>query len=85
MEIVFPVVDPVIQERIRHYLDTEIADNVKASVYMPDGSYKKQNLHGKKKVNSQEQFCEEAEEAAKAVMAAQKKAGKKRVFTPAAG
>jgi len=85
VEIVFPVVDPVIQERIRHYLDTEIADNVKASVYMPDGSYKKQNLHGKKKVNSQEQFCEEAEEAAKAVMAAQKKAGKKRVFTPAAG
>lgn len=69
VEIVFPVADPALREKVLHYLDTELMDNVKASILQPNGSYEKEDLRGKKKVNSQEQFALEArleaEEAAK--------------------
>ena len=60
VEIVFPVADPALREKVLHYLDTELMDNVKASILQPNGSYEKEDLRGKKKVNSQEQFALEA-------------------------
>ncbi|MGP1348144.1 MAG: RNA degradosome polyphosphate kinase [Stomatobaculum sp.] len=73
VEIVFPVMDAEIRDEILHYLDTEIADNVKASVYLSDGSYEKEDLRGKKKVNSQEQFVLEARSAARGAAEAGKR------------
>ena len=37
-----------------------MADNRKAYYMQPDGSYKKLNTSGKKLVDSQMQFCQEA-------------------------
>ena len=82
VEIVFPVVDEKLQDEVRNFLETEMEDNVKSSILQPDGSYRKESLRGKKHVNSQEVFCKEAEDAAKAMENVQKKAKKKRVFTP---
>ncbi len=82
VEIVYPVADPDLREQVRHYLDVELADNVGASLYMPDGSYEKQDLRGKTKVNSQMQFVKEAEEAARDAADPVKK-GRGRTFVPA--
>ena len=83
VEIVFPVVDPVIKEAVRHYLDVELEDNIKASILQPDGSYEKEDLRGKKKVNSQDQFVAEADAAAKeAAEAERKKKTGGRTFVP---
>ena len=83
VEIVFPVADPAIKEQVLHYLDTELEDNIKASLLQPDGSYEKEDLRGKKKVNSQEQFVEEANAAAaEAAEAEKKKKTNGRTFVP---
>ena len=60
----------------------ELADNVGASIYLPDGSYEKQDLRGKTKVNSQMQFVKEAEAAAREAADPVKK-GRGRTFVPA--
>ena len=60
VEIVFPVEQEDIKEEVKHILNTEFEDNVKAHILMPDGSYEKIDKRGKTLVNSQEQFCEEA-------------------------
>ena len=60
VEIVFPVEDEKLMREVMHILDLEFEDNVKAHILMPDGEYVKIDKRGKKLVNSQEQFCEEA-------------------------
>lgn len=83
VEIVFPVADPDIKEAVRHYLDVELEDNIKASILQADGSYEKEDLRGKKKVNSQDQFVAEADAAAKeAAEAERKKKTGGRTFVP---
>lgn len=62
VEIVFPVVDKRLQKKIKHYLEVQLQDNVKASIYQKDGSYIKMDLRGKVKINSQEVLMEEAHE-----------------------
>ena len=62
-------------------LDLEFRDNVKAHILQPDGTYEKQDKRGKVLVNSQMEFCKEAQQKAKK----QKREEKKhtRVFIPA--
>ena len=60
VEILFPVLDDTLKEKVKHILDVEIADNTKAHVLKPDGEYEKIDRRGKVLVNSQKQFCEEA-------------------------
>lgn len=60
VEIVFPVEQEDCKQAVQHILLTEFADNVKAHVMQPDGSYEKVDKRGKVLVNSQEQFCKEA-------------------------
>ena len=67
VEIITPVEDEDIREKLKHILDVYMADNRKAYYMQPDGSYKKLNASGKKLVNSQMQFCQEAIDAIKAV------------------
>ena len=60
VEILFPVLDDTLKEKVKHILDVELADNTKAHVLKPDGEYEKIHRRGKVLVNSQKQFCEEA-------------------------
>ena len=60
VEIVFPVEAESVREKVMHILEVQLADNVKAHILQPDGSYEKPDRRGKVKVNSQDQFCEEA-------------------------
>ena len=80
VEIVFPVEDENIKKEILHVLDLEFRDNVKAHILQPDGTYEKQDKRGKVLVNSQMEFCKEAQQKAKK----QKREEKKhtRVFIP---
>ena len=60
VEIVFPVADEDIIKSIKHYLDVELEDNVKASILLPDGRYEKLKREGNVKKNSQSIFVKEA-------------------------
>lgn len=81
VEIVFPVEDEKIRAEAIHVLDLEFKDNVKAHLLQPDGTYEKPDKRGKVLMNSQMEFCREAQEMA----AKNKKAAKEhsRLFIPA--
>lgn len=78
VEILFPVERPQLQEKLRHILDCQLKDTVKASVLLPDGTYEKAGRRGREEFNAQLGFCMEAREAARA----EKNTGNKRVFIP---
>ena len=63
VEIMFPVENEKLMDEVRHVLETQLADNTKAHILQPDGKYEKVDKRGKKLVNSQQQFCEEAKKA----------------------
>ena len=77
MEIIFPVEDYKIKQKVMHILESELADNVKAHCLLNNGSYAKVDKRGKVLINSQELFCEEAK------MEKEKNVYKERVFRPA--
>lgn len=83
VEIVFPVADEDIKNQIKHYLKTELADNVKASVLLPDDTYVKVLAEGNKK-NSQEIFVKEAIDAYNTALKSHKD-NESRTFTPMQG
>lgn len=60
VEILFPVEDEKLQEKIKHILETELADTEKAHILGKDGNYTKVNRRGKKPLNSQKAFGKEA-------------------------
>ena len=60
VEIVFPVDNKELAGELKHILTVEFEDNVKAHILQPDGTYVKVDKRGKKLVNSQEVFCQEA-------------------------
>ncbi len=63
VEIMFPVEDELLMDQVRHVLETQLADNTKANILRPNGKYEKIDKRGKRLVNSQEQFCQEAKDA----------------------
>lgn len=78
VEIMFPVEDAKLKKEVKHILDVQLADNVKAQLMQPDGSYvrvsellKKENgAHSDKdymRIEAQMVFCKEAQQKAKAV------------------
>ena len=79
VEIMFPVEDERLMDQVRHVLETQLADNTKAHVLKPDGTYEKIDKRGKKLVHSQQQFCEEA----KAAVPKKVNAYQDRLFIPA--
>ena len=78
VEILFPVEDPKLKEKLIHILDVQMADTMKAQVLLSDGSYEKVDRRGKEPVTAQEVFCQEAMEAA----AEEDKGKDSRVFIP---
>ncbi len=78
VEIMFPVENPELMERLKGILQTELDDNVKASVLQYDGSYIKPDRRGRVSVLSQKAFCDEAQLSAKK----ENEAETARTFTP---
>ncbi len=66
VEITFPVEDEGIKKRIKEILKIQLADTLKAHIMQPDGTYEKQDLRGKIKLDSQLYFAEEAYKLSKA-------------------
>lgn len=67
VEILFPVDDHALKQKLLHILENQLRDNVKASVLQPDGTYEKPDKRGRTPFSSQNVFCREAEEEAKAL------------------
>ena len=65
VEIMFPVEDEDCKKEVKHILSAQLADNVKAHILQPDGSYTKIDKRGKVLLNSQEYFCQKAVSEAK--------------------
>jgi polyphosphate kinase len=64
VEILFPVMDDELKDKVKHILEVELADNTKAHILKPSGEYEKIDKRGKQLIDSQRTFCEEAIEAA---------------------
>lgn len=79
VEILFPVLDEKLKKDVKHILEVELSDNMKAHILKSDGNYEKIDKRGKVLVNSQEQFCEEA----LAAVPRQEHVYRERVFIPA--
>ena len=65
VEICFPVEKEELREDLRHFLEIELADNVKASVLQSNGDYVRPDRRGRRLIDSQKVFEEEARLLAK--------------------
>lgn len=54
VELMFPVKDKACREKVKHILDINLQDNVKARILNSDGSYTKIARHRKEAISSQE-------------------------------
>ncbi len=79
VEILFPVESQELREQVRHILQIQLGDNVKAHVLQPDGTYEKIDKRGKLLLCAQDYFCEEAVRTAQVESEVQKS----HVFVPA--
>ena len=63
VEITFPVLDPSVRAKVRHILEVELEDTVRARIMKMDesGQYERIDKRGKEIVDSQDVFCKEAE------------------------
>lgn len=61
VELLFPIDDEKLQDKIIHILNVMLADNLKAKMMRDDGTYTKINRRGKDPVGCQDTFCKEAE------------------------
>ncbi|WP_406544938.1 RNA degradosome polyphosphate kinase [Pseudobutyrivibrio sp.] len=61
VEIIFPVEDQVLKAKVKHILDVQLADTLKAYEMTDEANYVKvKPLRGKKPVGAQDTFCKEA-------------------------
>ena len=82
VELLFPVEVEENKEKALHILLAELADNVRAHMLLPDGTYEKPDKRGKVLVDSQEVFCKEAEETAKQLAKDKAASTEGRTFIP---
>lgn len=60
VEIMFPILDEKLKERVIGILDILLADTVKARIELSDGSYERVDKRGKELICAQQHFCEDA-------------------------
>lgn len=65
VEITFPVEDEDLKARVIEILEIQLSDTLKAHIMQPDGSYEKQDLRGREKLEAQSYFCKQAMKAVK--------------------
>src|SRR5688572_15529547 len=58
VEIAFPILAPALQAQLRQMLDTQLADNVKARIILPDGRSEHVKPNGEPPVRSQDRLYE---------------------------
>ena len=78
VEIMFPIEEERLKAKVYHILEVMLADNVKANVMQPDGTYEKIDKRGKVIVCCQDTFCEEAVREGQQ----KKEIGSERIFIP---
>ena len=78
VEILFPVEQPDLKEKVKHILDIQLRDNVKTRLKKTDGSYEFLR-NSEEAINSQEYFCQEAIENVKRI---KKEKSRQRTFEP---
>lgn len=78
VEILFPVENERLKEKLMHILNGQLKDTEKAHVLNAEGVYEKVDRRGKTIYNSQDTFCREAVLAAKE----NKEAANPRIFRP---
>ena len=81
VEIMFPILDERLKERVIYILETLLADTVKARIEKPDGTYERIERHGRDLVCAQDTFCEWAQ----GLVATKDPAQNSRVFIPIEG
>lgn len=81
VEIMFPILDERLKERVIYILETLLADTVKARVEKPDGTYERIERHGRDLVCAQDTFCEWAQ----GLVATKDPVENSRVFIPIEG
>ena len=60
VEITFPVEDEDLKKKVMEILHIQLADTLKAHIMQPDGTYEKQDLRGRDKLEAQSFFCKQA-------------------------
>ncbi|MBR3598859.1 MAG: RNA degradosome polyphosphate kinase [Lachnospiraceae bacterium] len=60
VEITFPVEDEDLKKKVIEILHIQLADTLKAHIMQTDGSYEKQDLRGRDKLEAQSFFCKQA-------------------------
>ncbi|MBO6016387.1 MAG: RNA degradosome polyphosphate kinase [Lachnospiraceae bacterium] len=78
VEILFPVEDKALKEKVYQILLIQLKDNVKAHILKPDDTYARVDRRGKERCNSQEYFALQAKEDARDKMSVTSS----RVFIP---
>jgi polyphosphate kinase len=58
VEIAFPILAPALQAQVREILDTQLADNVKARIILPDGRSEHVKPDGERPLRSQDRLYE---------------------------
>ena len=59
VEILFPVLNAELKEKVWHVLEVQLSDTQKAQFLQADGNYRKVENREKNAVNAQELFCKE--------------------------
>jgi polyphosphate kinase len=67
VEIMFPVLNSELKEKVYHVLEVQLADNQKAQILKPDGHYEKIDAKGAEPRNAQDEFCKEYVKLAKSL------------------
>ena len=65
VEILFPIEDEALKEKVKHILELELRDTKKAHIMQADGTYSKKQKRGSRILSSQTEFCKDAKEEAK--------------------
>ncbi len=60
VEITFPVEDEDLKHKVMEILHIQLADTLKTHIMQPDGTYEKQDLRGRDKLEAQSFFCKQA-------------------------
>lgn len=79
VEILFPVLNNELKEKVWHVLEVQLNDTQKAQLLKPDGTYEKVDKRGKELHNAQDELCKEYE---KAVANIEKEKRQARTFKP---
>ena len=79
VEILFPVSEPDLQQKVAEILECQLKDTLKAQILLPDGTYDKIDKRGKVLFGSQNYFTKAAMEYA---MEGKQKSSDMRVFIP---